>query len=97
MFNELQGLPQSASEYQRDEAFVRWRLAGPNPMAIQKCTEEMLAKKLNLGSLTPQTQVKQTFFECKSMLNEQILIRQQLDRRLARIVSLLWTIQFWRH
>lgn len=36
--------PSTLAEHDIDEAFVRYRLAGPNPLALSKCTVEDLAR-----------------------------------------------------
>lgn len=41
--------PQSFSELDNDLAFARYRLSGPNPLALTACTKEQLAK-FNLPS-----------------------------------------------
>jgi arachidonate 15-lipoxygenase len=44
-------LPRSVGEVKLDEAFCRWRLAGPNPMMIAPATRELLDAKANLNTL----------------------------------------------
>jgi predicted DNA-binding protein (UPF0251 family) len=45
-------LPRAAGEFQLDAAFARYRLAGYNPVTIERCTQQLLTEKANLGSLT---------------------------------------------
>jgi hypothetical protein len=53
-FGGKAGLPSIAKDYEMDAAFARWPLAGPNPLMIQPCTQDILDTKVNMSAL-PET------------------------------------------